>query len=67
MLVKIEYINESDETKRHFDSKRQAYEYFGNICKLHKVVSIYISERLLYARCESKQLKGLENVLRDGC
>lgn len=64
MLVKVEYNDGSETTKRHFSSKTEAYEYFNSICHIHKVVTVSITPRLLYARCESKELKGLSDALR---
>lgn len=63
MLVKIEFDDGSREIKRHFASVKEAYDFFSRMCAIHETVAVSITERFFYARCKSKELKGLSDAL----
>ena len=64
MLVKIEFNDGSETITRHFTTSYEAYDFFNRMCKIHRTVTVSVSDRLLYARCMSRELKGLSDVLR---
>lgn len=63
MIVRVEFEDGSEGTKRHFTSRSEAYNYFNSICRMYRTVSVSVSDQYLYARCASKEMKVFSNVL----